>query len=142
MKIRKATKNDISDAARIYRENMAQPPYRKRMSQQESCRILQEFHKHQVMLIAEQNAAVAGFIVGDVYLWVGGWRVWVSELFVDQNLQQKGVGTALIQALESHFKNKKPVYTELLAHHKAPALQFYKKRKFQKSVYVKLEKKV
>jgi ribosomal protein S18 acetylase RimI-like enzyme len=142
MRIRKATEDDMEAAALIYKECFDKEPYKYMIKEEESLDIIKSYFKTQVMYVAIDNDSVIGFVMGEKYLWVGGWRLWISELFVDSNHQRKGVGTQLLSAIENHFKKDGISFVELLAHNNAEAIKFYEKLDFHRSDYAKFEKKI
>lgn len=142
MIIRIAAKHDLSSVSIIFRENLSNPPYNYFLESRESYEIIERYFRTQVMYVAQDDVSIVGFVVGDKYFWIGGWHLWIAELFVDTKNQRKEIGTNLISAIENHFKKDHIVYVELLAHNEADAKEFYKKNAFIKTPYIKLEKRL
>jgi len=64
--------------------------------------------------------------------WIGDCLI-VEELFVDGGHQHKGVGTALMNAIEAKARAQGAVGVWLIANNRAPVLGFYKRRGFAAS---------
>lgn len=140
MTIRRALKKDIEQISQIFLDNIAQKPYSYTITPKESKEIISAYFKNYIIFVAEEKGILTGFIIGSKYFWIGGWRLWISELFVDINKQNKGIGTKLLDAIQHHFKNKGVKVVELLSHKNAAAMDFYKKGGFNETDFIKLEK--
>ncbi len=140
MKIRKANENDLIQTSTIFRTELQKEPYNRDISDEESFNIIEHYFKNQVMLISEIDNQVVGFVTGHKFFWIGGWRLWVGELFVAENYQRKGIGKKLMQEFKSQFKEVK--YVEFVAHKDAASIKFYKKLGYKETGYVKFEKEI
>lgn len=140
MEVRRARKADISQSAEIFRQNMAQKPYLLNVARAKAAEIIRNYFSTQVMYVAVADGKVAGFVIGDKYMAEEGRYLWISEIFVSVDMQGKGVGTKLMEAIENHYKGK-IAFTELLVHKHSPAADFYRKLDFKETDYIKLSRK-
>lgn len=142
MSIRHALRSDIPSVTRIFLEQMTQAPYNYSFNLLESEKIITQYFETQVMFVADDEQEITGFIVGDKYLWIGGWHLWIAELFVGTQYQQQGIGSRLLTEIEKHFVNDHIISVELTAHADADSLKFYSNKSFVQTQYIKLEKRL
>lgn len=82
-------------------------------------------------VIAIENAEMLGFIMGVQRKWYSGDEYFIHEMCVDQTVQNKGIGKAMLNHLEIQLKDKSVQSMTLLTNRNIPAEQFYKNNGFE-----------
>lgn len=82
-------------------------------------------------LTAIENGEILGFIFGIQRKWYSGDEYFIHEMCVDQSLQNKGVGKAMLNHLESQLKDQSVESMTLLTNRDIPAERFYKNNGFE-----------
>lgn len=81
-------------------------------------------------VIAIENDVLLGFIMGVQRKWYSGDEYFIHEMCVDQTLQNKGIGKAMLNYLEIQLKEKSVESMTLLTNRNIPAEHFYKNNGF------------
>lgn len=107
--IRPLKPNDIADIMQLHRELGWNPAFKadgSTLKQRLEALIIEE---NALLLVAELKGKVVGYIHGKMvtYLLFAGREMLVSELFVRENLRGRGVGKALLGAIESEAVTQK-----------------------------------
>jgi ribosomal protein S18 acetylase RimI-like enzyme len=130
MIIRKANISDLKQIINIFiKENSKKPYYEKWSTKSALIKINNYFKNDKINVIIVENK-LAGFIIYNEVLTSKGKNLWVHELFIDSNFQNKGLGTALMNNLAKTY-SKKISSINLLANRNASAYNFYKKLKYK-----------
>ena len=74
-----------------------------------------------------------GALLGHIVHWWEGDEFFIKEFFVDRHLQNKGIGSQLMEHLKVDLQNKNVHTMLLLTESNAPAAKFYQKRGFKVS---------
>jgi predicted N-acetyltransferase YhbS len=101
--IRPLQPGDLDSVMQLHRELGWNPAFRadgSTLRQRLSALINEE---NALLLVAECNKKVVGYIHGEIvkYLLFAGSEMLISEVFVMENMRGKGVGKALIDAMET-----------------------------------------
>lgn len=91
------------------------------------------------LLCAEQDGIIAGFASLSIQhnFWQGGPILYITTLIVDEKARSRGIGTALIRAIETIAADRKCGKIELdSAFHRVEAHAFYEKNGFTKRAYL------
>jgi predicted N-acetyltransferase YhbS len=107
--IRPLRPSDIANVMQLHRELGWNPAFRadgSTLKQRLEALITEE---NALLLVAELNGKVVGYIHGEIvtYLLFAGREMLVSELFVMESTRGRGVGKALLSAIESEAVNQK-----------------------------------
>lgn len=97
-----------------------------------------------ILLVAEKNTEIIGMCSGQLIISTaeGGLSLLVEDVVVDKSRQGKGVGTALLSALQDWGTKKKVARLQLLADRSnSPALKFYHTRQWHQTKLVCLCKR-
>lgn len=102
-KIRPLQPGDLDAVMKLHRELGWNPAFRadgSTLRQRLSALINEE---NALLLVAEHNKKVVGYIHGEIvtYLLFAGSEMLISEVFVMERMRGKGVGKALIEAMET-----------------------------------------
>jgi len=101
--IRPLKPGDIADIMQLHRELGWNPAFKadgSTLKQRLEALITEE---NALLLVAELNGKMVGYVHGEIvtYLLFAGREMLVSELFVRENVRGRGVGKALLNAIES-----------------------------------------
>jgi len=121
MKIRKATTNDLEPIASMMR--IPEFGIMKTASNTSNKEYLQEFLEKGILIVAEENTTVIGFIAGE---WSLGGIIWINLLAVNEHMRGQGIGQQLISRAIAIAREKK-YYTLYLAASSPEAVKFYRK---------------
>lgn len=99
--IRKATGKDIAACAAL--SNIPEFTFLQDASLEDACAYLQEFLDYGILLVAEEDGQVLGFITGEFML---GKVVWVDAFTVKETYRGRGIGRKLLEALRAHAKER------------------------------------
>ena len=141
VKIRKARKGDAPEIIPIWQEQYKRhfsedwPAYRVRKK-------VLDYLKKSLVYVAVVEGKVVGFIVGSRMYWNEGYMGRIDEIFVSGGFQGKGVGTKLIEAVESMYRKKGYKDVVLFTNRKFRAMDFYRKGGYRETGFIALEKKL
>lgn len=130
--IRKMTLSDINSCAEIlcyvYNNEMWQCRWSFDTSR---AYLIDYFEANQfVGFTLEIDGKVCGAMFCHEKIWWNNSELFIDEMFVHPDLQQKGYGSELINAAEEYVKEHKLAGFTLSTNRYAPAPQFYKKNGF------------
>lgn len=147
MKIRKAARREIPRLVELWWDfQTTHPPYDpvfyRNKSKAECLRLCQKYYqvilasKNHIFLVAETNGKLVGFIMGEIGHRPPVYRTveagFLSMIYIIPEMQRKGAGTRLVQALEKEFRRRKIRHVELVVDKKnRPALELYRKCGYQ-----------
>ena len=132
VKIRKAKKEDLKKIAEIYRIESAKKPYNQRWTKKSSLKKIEKAYSEENIYVSIENSKLVGFIIL-VYNKSNKKRVYLSQFWIKEKYQKRGIGKNLIKFLEREFKKKKIKIVDLIAHRNAEAVKFYNKVGFKDS---------
>ncbi len=102
MKIRKATPRDLLACARLSHTPELSSLYK--VTDKEAVRYLKPYITKGIMLVAEENKEIIGFIIVEYML---SDYVWIDSIVVRQDKRGQGIGKSFIQQVELMLKKKK-----------------------------------
>ena len=141
--IRKAKKKDIKTISKVLFDEMIKPPWNKKIELKDAIDTIKYYFKRKyLVLLCEHEGIITGFSVAEKFFFMGCWSIWVYELFVKQEFQKKGIGTALLEEIKKEFESSNIKSMELCAHLDAPSMKFYKKKGFEGEKRVLLKKEL
>ncbi len=132
MKIRKATKKDISKMARLMIKEFSKPPYNDRWTERGASTSIRLDLTIGIGYLADEKSRIIGFILiredilDKVYLFI-------ENLIVDSDYQRKGIGARLLEFVEKKYSKKGKLIISLTANRKSSAYNFYKKLGFREN---------
>jgi len=135
MSIRKIHKIDIEALAELYVSVFSSPPWNETWEISWAVTRLTEIYESPgfVGFIYEQNDEFVGGILGRSLSFKGRREFEILEFFVSSKEQQSGVGSGLLQELESFLKINGYKYTTLITAKNSDAERFYNKRGYKSS---------
>ena len=143
MAIRPTRDADLPACAEVFAQAFAGPPYGDRWDRGRAERKLRKLHGIDpgYCLCAEVSGVLVGAVFCRVDYWWLGDCVVIEELFVHPSYHGRGVGSALVDAVEAAARRQGVVGIWLIANKEARAYDFYQRRGFheQPSVAVMLK---
>lgn len=134
MRPRNVTKPDLTTCAKLYTQVFSSDPWNEAWTEEVAYERLVHFYESKgfVGVLAEETESktLLGFALGNIEPFYDGALFYLREMCTQTQSQNKGIGKAVLQALETELQmhNVQSIY---LATDKAiPAAQFYQKRGF------------
>lgn len=78
-----------------------------------------------------KNEMLIGMALGKKKSWYEGTEYWIDEFGILPEMQQSGIGSEFIKAIEQDLKRKGISHIVLLTQKDIPAFRFYKKNGFE-----------
>ena len=130
MEIKKATKKDLKEVAKIFREETLKKPYNKKWYEKEVLNIIKKFFKENDINIVIIGKKIVGFAIS--YIKPNKKSAFVEELWLKAKYQRVGIGKSLVKFLEDKYREKGIKELGLIVNQKAGALHFYNKLGYRK----------
>jgi len=133
MKIRKVEKSELKKTSRIFKEVFNDRPYLDKWTNKTALEhIKHEFLIGEIFIFLEEKEII-GLIVIRKGVAPDGNVAEIKDFAILKKYRGKGIGTKVIQEIESKLKkeNYKGIYLE--TYHKSKAVDFYKKNKYKLS---------
>mgnify|MGYP001592047926 CR=1 FL=1 len=141
-KVRKAKNSDFSAVLALAGTEFQKPPFNENWKPKILRDKFRAHFKHCTILVAEQAKSICGFIIFHTeYLFSEKIAV-TNEFVVCEKFQGQGIGSNLLKATEKLAKKNKTKIFTLLALPGSEAYKFYTKRKYKKSGWELLAKKI
>ncbi len=126
--IRKATKKDINQIARLMLEEFKRPPFNERASINAVLKSLNFYFRIGKAFVAVDNKKVVGVLVFKVEQYWEGPVMIIEDLAVKEEFKKLGIGKELMAKVESYAKKNEIRKIHFSTHKKSPAVRFYKKQ--------------
>jgi aminoglycoside 6'-N-acetyltransferase I len=105
MKIRKATKKDIKEIAKIYREGFIEEPFNEKWTLKEAINKINIFSRYcDIWILIEKK--IIGFIIINPNFWKIGELIFGEDLVIKKEYQHKGYGTKLFEYVFDYYKKR------------------------------------
>lgn len=130
MKIRKATKKDLGEIAKLFKIESSKKPYNQAWMEKTAIQKVKEIFNTQEIYVALIKKEIVGFVSIMSKLGSRGNERDIDELWLKSDFQGKGIGTKIIKFIEDKYK-KNSFSLCLVSDTKSKALQFYKKLGFK-----------
>jgi len=128
MKIRKATRKDLKETAKLIKKEFIKAPYKEKWTIESATKTIRHYLKiGSDVLVAIVNNEVAGFIIYRFECYNNGKACMIGELVVGSDRQRSGIGKSLVGSVEKDCKSRKATSIFLNAVRHAAAFKFYKK---------------
>lgn len=127
MKIRKATKKDLKEIAKLMKEELFKPPFNERDSIKNVLKSLDFYYKKAKIYLIENNRKIVSILVFQIECWWEGNVIIIQDLTVKQEFQKQNIGKSLMKFLEKYATNKKIKRIYFETNKKSSAIKFYKK---------------
>src|SRR5262245_47374601 len=132
MEICSLDQNYLWQCAELFVNVFNEEPWRETWSSAEALTRLQEIYNSPGFygIVAIQADGLLGFAVGYVEQWDKEKVFYLKEMCVKSQLQGRGIGTAILEALEAGLSQMGVSKVYLLTAHDSSAEAFYNKRGF------------
>lgn len=142
MNYRPAQVSDYKSLATVLKEAYASDPWNEKWSEENALRrinaIMHNFDS--LCVLAEETGKMVGAVLGFVDPYANSDFFFVSELFVLPEYRKKGIGSALIHALENTLKEKGICTLQLISI--SHNIDFYNRAGYQKDCVSVMYKKL
>lgn len=131
MKIRKATKKDIKEIAKLMLEEFSKPPFKEKTTIDSVIKSLIFYFKIGRAFIATKNKKIVGIVIFKIEQWWEGPVILIEDLAVKENFKKQGIGKILINEVEDYAKKIKSKTISFVTHKKSYAVKFYIKQGYK-----------
>ncbi len=131
MKFRTIKESDIDGCSSLFAKVFSSAPWNEEWTKGLAFKRLSHFYESKDFLgVLAEKEGIVGFALGNIEPFCFGSMLYLREMCVDSALQRKGVGSGIIDALESELGhlNVKKVY--LATERTIPAADFYQSKGF------------
>ncbi len=142
IKIRKASRRDVPYISKIWVIDYSKKPYYEEWTKIAALKRIREYFKKNTIYVAEFNKQIIGFIISEIISYYDGKRGLIHELCILDKFQGKGVGKKLMKKVEEESRKKGAKRISLSANKKSGALKFYKKLRYKKTNFIRLQKRL
>ena len=112
--------NQLSQCAQLFIDAFSVPPWNERWAPAAAVDRLTDAYRTPgaYSLVAIEEGTILGFLIGAVETWYKGYHYQVKELCVGVSYQRRGVGGALIEALQQGLSGKEvtTIYLQTMRH--------------------------
>jgi len=106
MKIRKATKKDFREIARIYQSGFNEKPFNENWNFDESIKKIKIFSRYCDIWVAIIHKEITGFLIINPYQWKIGEIIFGEEMVVKKEFRRKNIGTNLFNFVFNYYQKK------------------------------------
>ena len=106
MKIRKATRNDFKDVAKIYREAFSEPPFNENWTLGEASKKIKVFSRYCDIWVPVIDREIAGFFIVNPNHWKIGEVAFGEDLVIKKKFRENEIGTKLFKFVFKYYKDK------------------------------------
>jgi ribosomal protein S18 acetylase RimI-like enzyme len=128
MEIKKATKKDFKEIAKILVDESSKKPYNEKYTFKTAFKEIEGLSKNELFL-ARNKKEVMGFIASSINKDDKS-KAYVVELWLRPIYQRNGFGKLLVEFIEDKYKKKGIKTIRILVKRNAKAFGFYKKLKY------------
>ena len=140
MELKKATRKDINNMARLMVKEFSKPPYNDKWTIKSAKESILKGMGGGVAYVYVNNNKIIGLVEVSKEPYYKPIGI-IDNLIVDSKYQGKGIGKLLINKVEDIYRKKRFSMLYTITHKKAPAVKFYKKLGYKKGKnYVTLTK--
>ena len=131
MKIKKATKKDLKEIAKLMRTEFAKPPFKEKASLNAVLKSLNFYMKIGKIYTAQIKQKIIGIIIFKEEQFWKGRIILIEDLAIDEKVKKQGIGKKLVNYVESHAKKRKAKFIGFITHKKSNAVKFYQKQGYK-----------
>ena len=133
VKLRFMTENDIIEVTNIFINVYAESPWNEKWSYDNAFRRIKDLFNitNNVSVVCIVDNKIVGAIIAILIPWLTGYQLEVREFFIIKNLQDKGIGSAMLNQLSSYCNTNKEVEIVLYTKRDSRLQYFYEKNGFQ-----------
>ncbi len=131
MRIRKATKKDITEIAKLMIEEFSKPPFKEKTTINSVIKSLNFYFKIGKAFVAVEDRIV-GIVVFKVEQWWEGPVILIEDLAIKGDFKKQGIGKKLTDEVEKYGKKIKANSVSFATNIKSSAVKFYTKQGYKK----------
>ena len=131
MKFRIIKETDIDECSSLFATVFSSSPWNEEWTKQLALERLTHFYESKSFLgVVAKKESIVGFALGNIEPFYFGSIFYLREMCVSSTLQRKGIGSGVIDTLDSELSqlNVKRIY--LATEHTIPAASFYQDKGF------------
>ncbi len=132
MGIRKATKKDIMEIAKLMIWEFSKPPFKEKTTINSVIKSLNFYFKIGKAFVAVEDNKIVGIVVFKVEQWWEGSVILIEDLAVKEDFKKQGIGKKLTDEVEKYGKKKKANLVSFATNSKSSAVKFYTKQGYKK----------
>ncbi|MDO4813511.1 MAG: GNAT family N-acetyltransferase [Gemella sp.] len=128
MEFKIITEENLEACIDVFIEVFNDDPWNDEWTKETARQYVSDFYKAPNFLgiIAVKNDEILGFLYGVNRAWWTGREFYINEMGVKKEARNKGIGKALVEALEKELEGNNVKYISLLTDRGMPAEEFYK----------------
>jgi len=132
MRIRKATKKDIREIAKLMIGEFSKPPFKEKTTINAVIKSLNFYFKIGKAFVAVEDKKIVGIVVFKVEQWWEGPVILIEDLAVKEDFKKQGIGKKLTDKVEEYAKKIKANSVSFATNSKSSAVKFYTKQGYKK----------
>ena len=143
MIIKKSTKKDIKEIAKLMLEEFRKSPFNEKANLNAVLKSLNFYFKIGRVYVAEDKREIVGVIVLKIEQYWEGSVIIIEDLAVKESYKKQGIGKNLIAKVEDYAKKNSIKRILFKTHKESPSIKFYKKFGYkQNKKVIDFEKKI
>lgn len=131
MRIRRATKKDIKEIAKLMLEEFSKPPFKEKTAINSIIKSLNFYFRIGKSFIAIKDEKIVEIVVFKVEQWWEGPIILIEDLAVKEDFKKQGIGKHIIDNVEDYAKKIKAKAICLTTHKESSAVKFYTKQGYK-----------
>ena len=131
MTVRKATKKDIREIAKLMIEEFSKPPFKEKTTINSVIKSLNFYFKIGKAFVAVVDKKIVGIVVFKVEQWWEGPVILIEDLAVKEDFKKQRIGKKLTDKVEEYAKEIKAKAVSFTTHKKSSAVKFYMKQRYK-----------
>ncbi len=132
MRIRKATKKDIREIAKLMIEEFSKPPFKEKSTINSVIKSLNFYFRIGKAFVAIEDKKIVGILVFKVEQWWEGPVILIEDLAVKEDFKKQGIGKKLTDNVEKYGKKIRASSASFATNSKSSAVKFYSKQGYKK----------
>jgi len=127
MKIRKASKKDLKEIVKLMSSEFSKKPFNEKSNLSSVLKSLNFYFKLGEIYVVVLDKKIAGVLVFKLEQYWEGKVLIIGDLAIEESFKNKGVGTKLMNFVESYAKKNKIRRILFTTNKQSKAVNFYKK---------------
>ncbi len=132
MRIRKATKKDIREIAKLMIEEFSKPPFKEKTTINSVIKSVNFYYKIGKAFVAIEDKKIVGIVVFKVEQWWEGPVILIEDLAIKEDFKKQGIGKKLTDKVEEYGKKIEANSISFATNNKSSAVKFYTKQGYKK----------
>ncbi len=132
MRVRKATKKDIMEIAKLMIEEFSKPPFKEKTTINSVIKSLNFYFRIGKAFVAVEDKKIVGILVFKVEQWWEGPVMLIEDLAVKEDFKKQGIGKKLTDKVEKYGNKINASAVSFATNSKSSAVKFYSKQGYKK----------